>query len=704
MKKGFLFFIISGAAVFFCFVFAAKNPQSNLNVLLVTIDTIRPDRLGCYSQKYLETPQIKKLSDRGMVFTRAFAHNPTTLPSHVNILAGTTPLYHGVHDNSKFVFADGFTSLAEHLKEEGYSTGAFVGAFPLDSRFGLAQGFDVYDDAYPSKARSAFGFAERRAEEVIQSAIHWLKRQESKWFCWVHLWDPHAPYSAPDPFKSKFRSNPYSGEVAYVDHSLGKLFDYLDSDKLTENTLVVITGDHGESLGEHGEMTHGYFAYNSTLWIPLIISGPGIEPGWSEDYVCHIDIYPTVCQFLGIDKPAFLQGVPLFPTRSVQNLTDRPIYFESFHAFYNRGWAPIRGFIEKKHKFIDSPIAEFYRLEDDFGERQNIVDTVDLEYLEKKLDQLEEKLALPSKPESRMKIDRQAQRRLRSLGYIVSSSTPPKKEFRAEFDLKTLLPFQVKLNKALMLYNENQIEQSAKTLEELLEQRKDFSSAYTLLADIYKSQGKREESLFVLEQGFQNLPDSYEILSTYGIFLTEQGDLDKGIEVLQKAVAILEFDPEIWNYLGVAYWKKGDDREALEHYRKALSLDSTDALVHNNLGSLYLSRFIRNKNPEDHSQSIGHFKNAIHFDPQLAAAYNGLGGAYNIVGKIGEAISLWEKSVALNPAYGFSIYNLGMAYFKKGQKVKAIEYLSRYLDLEKENLSQEERKKITALIQKCKQR
>ena len=703
MKKGFSSHVLVGVFALSCFVFAAENLPPKVNVLLVTIDTIRPDRFSCYSRKHLETPQIQKLADRGMVFNRAFAHNPTTLPSHVNILVGMTPLYHGVHDNSKFVLADGFTSLAEHLKREGYSTGAFIGAFPLDSRFGLAQGFDVYDDTYPSKAKSAFGFTERKSEAVIQAALDWLRKQESRWFCWIHLWDPHAPYSPPEPFKSKYSSNPYSGEVAYVDHSLRKLFDYLDNNDLSDDTLVVLTGDHGESLGEHGEMTHGYFAYNSTLWIPLIITGPGIKPGRSDDYVCHVDIFPTICEFLRIEKPSFLQGVSLYPLNNGQSLKDRPIYFESFHAFYNRGWAPIRGFIEKKHKFIDSPIAEFYRLEDDFDERQNIVATVDLKYHEEKLNKLEESLVSPSKAESQLKIDREAQRKLRSLGYIVSSSPPPKKEFRVEYDLKTLLPFQIKLNKALMFYNDNQIEESAKTLAELIEQRKDFSSAYTLLAEVRRSQGKFKESIAVLEQGFQNVPESYEVLSTYGINLIEDGNLDKGIHVLQKAVSMLDFDPEVWNYLGVAYWKKGDDQEALAHYDKALSLDSTDALLFNNLGSLHLSRYIKEKNPEDHSQAIAHFRNAIHFDPQLAAAYNGLGGAYNIVGKIDEAISLWEKSVDLNPAYGFSVYNLGMAYFRKGEKGKALEYLTRYLELERENLSTEEREKIIALIQKCRQ-
>ncbi|MGD8536528.1 MAG: sulfatase, partial [Candidatus Aminicenantes bacterium] len=251
--------------------------QDDLNVLLITIDTIRPDRLSCYSTKYLRTPRIEALAENGVVFDRAFAHNPTTLPSHANILLGTTPLAHGVHDNSKFRINEELLTLAEFLKESGYSTGAFIGAFPLDSRFGLSQGFDVYDESYSSDSSAKFTLAERRAEEVVHAAMAWFERQNSKWFSWIHLWDPHTMYSPPEPFKSKFEDDLYSGEVAYVDSELGRLFDFLEERDFFGNTLIILTGDHGESLGEHGELTHSYFAYNSTLWAPLIIAGPGID-------------------------------------------------------------------------------------------------------------------------------------------------------------------------------------------------------------------------------------------------------------------------------------------------------------------------------------------------------------------------------------------------------------------------------------------
>jgi arylsulfatase A-like enzyme len=258
--------------------FPLPPPAANdVNVLLITIDTLRPDRLSCYGGTRVETPSVDQLAARGILFERAFAHNPTTLPSHANILTGMTPPHHGISENSKAILAGASLTLAEYLKGRGYATAAFVGAFPLDSRFGLDQGFDVYDDSLPSRPAVMGTYSERRAEEVVAAAAAWLSGRKGKWMCWVHLWDPHAPYAPPEPFLSRYREDPYSGEAAYVDAQLGVLFEGLAKSGEIERTIVVLTADHGESLGEHGEMTHSYFAYNSTIHVPLVIAGPGLE-------------------------------------------------------------------------------------------------------------------------------------------------------------------------------------------------------------------------------------------------------------------------------------------------------------------------------------------------------------------------------------------------------------------------------------------
>ena len=704
MKKRnfFLIFILVGVIFTnYSFLGATSKPE-DLNVLLITIDTIRPDRLSCYSTKYLQTPRIDALAEKGAVFDRAFAHNPLTLPSHVNILLGTTPIYHGVHENSFSIVAEDFLTLAEYLKGKGYATGAFIGAFPLDSRFGLAQGFDVYDESYPSKSSNVFVFPERKAEKVIESAIDWIGKLDSKWFTWIHIWDPHAPYLPPDSFLLKFKDDLYSGEVAYVDSELGKLFDYLEKSNLAGNTLIVLTGDHGEALEEHGESTHGYFAYNSTLWVPLIIAGPGIEQTRVDEYVSHTDIFPTLCDVLGIEKPSFLQGISLLPLLRGKKIKNRAIYFESLLAFYHSGWAPLRGFIEEKVKFIDSPLPEFYNLEDDFDEEENLVQEINLERYQKRMKELIDTYSSLQRPESARKIDREALEKLRSLGYVVSLTPQIKKSYGPEDDLKTLLPIRKKQFKTLTLFWEGKQEECIKLLNEIIQERKNLDRTYVLLSQVYESQGRIEEAIKTLDEGFVNNPEKYEVVSKYGILLVKHGRMDKGIEVLQKALSMVDFDPDVWTHLGIAYWQKGEFQRALKHYEKALSLDVNNAIIFNNLGMLYFSIFMQTKNREDHTQSAEYFKKAIGFDPNLASAYNGLGSTYRVIGRIDEAISLWERSLELDPNFDFPVYNLGLAYFGKGNKNQALKYFEKYLSLKKDTLSTEELRKIEGFIKRCK--
>jgi arylsulfatase A-like enzyme len=287
------------------------------------------------------------------------------------------------------------------------------------------------------------------------------RKQNSKWFLFVHIWDPHAPYAPPPPFRETFKDDLYSGEVAYVDSELSRLFDYLENNELTKNTLIVLTGDHGEALGEHGELTHGYFAYGSTLWVPLIMAGPGIEPGRADEDVCHVDIFPTVCDLLGTEKPPLLQGVSLLPLMKGKKIGKRAIYFESLDPYYNMGCAPLRGFIEGKKKFFDSPRPEFYDLEEDFNEERNLVQEIKLETYRKKQRDLLEELSSTRKGESAQTVDREAQEKLRSLGYVASLAPHLKENYGPEDDLKTFLPLQQKLNRAITAHDEGRVKRAS---------------------------------------------------------------------------------------------------------------------------------------------------------------------------------------------------------------------------------------------------
>lgn len=681
----------------------APAAASKPNLLLVTIDTLRPDRLSCYSQEFVETPVIDALAGRGVLFRRAFAHTPTTLPSHTNILLGATPLLHGVHDNSNFVVGEEFLTLAEHLKSRGYATGAFVGAFPLDSRFGLTRGFDVYDDNYGTRGGSEFSYVERKAEAVVEKALAWLREQTAPWFIWVHCFDPHQRYEPPEPFLSRHKDDPYSGEVAYVDFALGGLFRELRDRGLEGGTVVILTGDHGESLGEHGESTHGYFAYNSTLWVPLIISAPGVKSGQSRETVCHADIFPTVCDLLGVDKPRSLQGVSLVQALRGRRLASRNIYFESLYPHFSRGWAPLQGIITGGRKFIDSPIPELYDIEKDFHESDNLAESASLDAFRAALRETMDGLSSPAAAGGpARKLDRAAQERLRSLGYVTGPLPPSLKEtYSREDDLKVLLPLQTKLQSAMGRYHKGALEDAIGLLREIIAERKDFDQAYTYLATIYKDQGRWKGALDCLREGHQNNPSSYRILSTFGIFLTDAGQYDAAIGILREGLALIDYDPELWNYLGIAHWNKGGFQEARDAYGRALELDPNYPIVINNLGSLHLSMFLKDKNKEDHDKAVENFRLAIELDPSYASPHNGLGTALANAGDLRGALASWEKAVALDPKLPHSLYNLGTGHLALGDKPRALEYLLRYKDLVYDRLPAREKAGLDGLIDKC---
>lgn len=699
-------FLCIGSVLTFSYLHSEKNStQSRLNFLLVTIDTLRADRLSCYSREHLETPNIDSLAERGIIFTKAFAHTSTTLPSHANILLGTVPLHHGVHDNGTFIVKDEFLTLAEHLKSNGYSTGAFVGAYPLDSRFGLAQGFDVYDENYRGTSTQKLLYIERNAEEVVESASEWLEDQKNPWFLWVHCFDPHDPYEPPEPFRTEYKERPYDGEVAYVDSSLEKLFTHLKGNGLLDNTLVVLTAGHGESLGDHGEKTHGYYAYNSTIWVPLIILAPGVTGSRNSQVVCHIDIFPTVCDILQVEISPFLQGVSLLPLLQGKRIPERSVYFESLYPYYSRGWAPLKGIINENEKFIDSPIPELYDLERDFDELKNLAGESGLEKYRKELARITREQSLPDgEARARQKMDRESLQKLRSLGYISTRGALEKKDFGPQDDVKRLLPFHNKSMEALDFYRQGDASGGIRLLKEVITERDDIDIAYSNLATIYKDEGRLGDALKVLEQGLQRLPSSYEIFTIYVNYLLDARRYDDVIEIFNAMnLRQMENDPEVWNFLGAAYSNKGDLDKALEAYEMALSIDNQYAVVHKNIGAVHFSIFLKTKERSSFQKALQSFKKAIEINPGLASAYNGLGGAYLYAGNLEGAVYCLEKALELDPNFSNALYNLGLAYLQKGERTKALQSFNLYKDRYGRFLSPSGKKRLEELILKCKQ-
>ncbi len=677
----------------------AKN---KLNILLITIDTLRADRLSCYGSQHPKTPHIDDLAERGVLFSRAFANTSTTLPSHANILLGVTPNYHGVHENLNFVVSEKLLTLAEHLKNNGYRTGAFVGAYPLDSRFGLSQGFDIYDDNYSRNHTEYFVSLERSAEAVIKSALEWLEGQRSPWFLWIHCWDPHTPYEPPEPFKTEYKEHLYEGEVAYVDLALGKLLDYMKEKSLFDSTLFIFTGDHGESLGQHGEKTHGFFAYNSSTWIPLIISHPTTVQGSVGHYVSHIDIFPTICDVLGIEKPSSLQGISLLPALKGRKLPERPIYFESLYPYYSRGWAPLKGFILDKKKFISSPIPELYELDHDFDELNNLAEQNKIVELRSQLKRIIDDLTPSEKIDAAQKIDRETRGKLASLGYISSVQVSQKKNFGIQDDVKILLPYINKAKEAWELCEEGKLDAGIKLLNEIIEERKNIDLAYKNLAFIYRAEGNIKEAIDILEEGLNALPANYEIFIEYMKLLISAQQYDKVISSFEKmSIREAEYDPAIWNNLGIAYAKKGKFEEAIKAYEMGLSLDDKLPELYNNLANAYYSYALQSNDSLLFSRCFEYYKKAIELDPSYSSPYHGLGHAYKQEGNLEGALYCWEKALEINPTFGTAFFDLATAYLNTGDKMKAFQLLTDYKRQYFQLMPPVDREKLNALLEKA---
>ena len=349
------------------------------NLLLITLDTLRADRLGCYGYARAKTPHLDRLASEGVRFETALAQVPLTLPSHTTLFTGTYPARHGIRDNGGYFLSPELKTLAELAQGEGYRTGAFISAFVLDSKWGLDRGFDTYYDQFDLSRyeRISLGSVERIAEDTVHEFLPWLESVgERPFLAWVHLYDPHAPYDAPEPFASEFADRPYDGEVAYVDAAVGRILGFLRGRTLDESTIVVVAGDHGEGLGDHRELTHGNFVYDSTLRVPLILRLPdrrhaGLE---IERQVGLIDLFPTLAELLQVRVPDQNQGRSLLPLIGGEQISESPLLAESMYPRLHYGWSEVVALRTQRFKFIDTPRPELYDLGSDPAESRNLVE------------------------------------------------------------------------------------------------------------------------------------------------------------------------------------------------------------------------------------------------------------------------------------------------------------------------------------------
>jgi len=613
------------------------------NVLLVTIDTLRADHVGAYGSMGGMTPTLDRLAAEGLRFETTYAHVPLTLPSHTTIMTGAYPFTNGVRDNGSFRFDGGRPTLASALHSAGYETAAFVGAFPVDARFGLNAGFELYDDDYGSRpAGGELSVLERPAEQVLNPATRWIKGRKEPWFVWAHVYDPHDPYAPPEPYKSRYASDPYSGEIAYTDASIGTMLSALQSAGALAHTVIVVMSDHGESLGDHGERTHGLFAYDATLRVPLVIwAAPIIRPGVVTSPARLIDVMPTVLDLVGVTVPAALDGRSLRPFISGERVfEDAGSYFEALNANLTRKWAPLVGIVQHGLKVIDLPIPELYDLAADPGEQVNRY--ASRQDLAKPLERVLDAMTAGGTKASPRAVDRETEQRLRSLGYVVAPADRPAHSYTARDDPKTLIGLQGRLDLALDALKKGQIDDAEQLLKALIAERPDFTIAYERLAFLYRETARLDDAIGALESASHHGPPDAELLATLGGYLQEANQLDRSAAILEAAVKLNPAEIDALEKLGVTYTRMRRFADAERQFRQVLAVDASSPTTYNNLGSMFL---MANRNAD----AIAALSRAVALDPALANAHNGLGVAYARQGDANRAADEWRKALALRP-------------------------------------------------------
>jgi arylsulfatase A-like enzyme/predicted negative regulator of RcsB-dependent stress response len=631
------------------------------HIILVTIDTLRADALGFAGNEKVETPFLDRLAREGIVFANAHAHNVITLPSHANILTGLLPYQHGIRDNAGYVLDPRHETIAARLKEEGYATGAFVAAFPLDSRYGLNRGFDRYDDDYPKGTNpTKFIMAERPASEVLSAAVEWwgsISGQNK--FLWVHLFEPHAPYVPPPHLAARYADDPYLGEVAAVDQELER---FLSPILAEGNVLLIVTSDHGESLGAHGELTHGLFAYEETLKVPLILHEPGhTAPRIETAPVRHIDIVPTILERLGLRVSDELQGRSLLRAGE-----EEETYFEALSAALNRGWAPLTGLIRDNHKYIHLPIPELYDLEKDPGEQRNILESERriAHRLRERLESIE--VELPSRRE----ITAEEQAQLLSLGYTAGTSAG-KTTYTAEDDPKNLVHLDQKLQEAIAHYQAGDLPAGVAKARAIIEERPDMQQARDVLAFLLQQSEKPDEAIDVILEAIALGTATREMRQRLALILSETGRSDEAVRLLET----LEpgRDPELLNAYGIALADLGRLEDAVAQFRRVLERDPRNAVAWQNLGITAL----RGGEVE---RSREYLQRALEINDRLPLAWNTLGVVQMRKGDSGAAIAAWQRAVALDPKQYDALFNLSLTAGRAGQWELAREALVRFID------------------------
>jgi arylsulfatase A-like enzyme/tetratricopeptide (TPR) repeat protein len=650
----------------------AVKKDDRLNILLITMDTTRADRLGCYGYTRGKTPNLDSLAQKGVRFENVYCQVPLTLPSHCSIMTGTYPIYHNVHNNGSYVLGPEQLTLAEVLKEKGLKTAAFVASFSVDSRFGLDQGFDVYDDNFqpgvPFKALNS----ERQAEQVFNVFSPWLEKNAgNQFFCWIHFFDPHLPYHPPSPYLEQFAENPYDGEIAYMDYYIGAVIAKLKEKNILDRTLIVLAGDHGEAFGEKVETGHGVFLYDGTMRVPLIFYAENHLPRGKvvRGRVRLIDIMPTVLDLVNLPNPAPNQGTSLVAYLEGRRNSDLESYIETYYPRENYGWSELVGLVDRHWKFIRAPKPELYNLESDPKEDQNFFgpDQKMAAEMGRSLDDLIKKSAGARGPNPKV-LTAEEEERLRSLGYTSFSGGAAKSTYPDPKD-------QVGLLKLMQQAEGYEFEKNYAAAEDiyqkLLAQVPDSPAGYVNLALSQARQQKFDQAIQTLIQGTEKIPDSEILLSRLGHTYLVTGRFKEAFEAMADVLRINPRNVDALTVSAGVMETQRNKEEARRFYEKAIAIEPESKY-------LRMSYALNLASSGKINEGIAVYRQLVEDYPNDAVLYQYLGIAYGVSGDYAKSIESLKQAVYIHPT-PTAYYNLAVACKKTGDMAEAVRYLRSYL-------------------------
>jgi arylsulfatase A-like enzyme/Flp pilus assembly protein TadD len=690
---------------------AQAKTQLHRSVLLITIDTLRADHVGCYGAQMVKTPTLDALAHDGVVFERAISQVPLTWPSHAVILTGTYPFQNGVQDFTGQPLAPQFRTVAQAFQQAGYATGAVVSAFVLDRSWGLARGFDFYDDAFSAKTfeKKEISLVDRRAGDSVAHAIAWLRKTSKKtprrpFFLWLHLYDPHSPYDSPEPYRTEYRTHPYDGAIAYADHELGNLMAWLKQNHLYDSSLIVALSDHGESLGEHGEDEHGFFVYNATVHIPLIVkppAGSGITADRRRDPVETTSVAPTLLQLAGVHGSispvdliyAQFQSHALLGTRlgtrsgnmsgklsdtmldknQAASQTENLAYSETFYPFSSFGWSPLHALESERFHFIDAPKPELYDLEIDPGETRNIAagQPATVAVLQEKMQAFLAHNPFTRQDAGAGNLTPDAQEKLRALGYFGFQAAVSAESLKQGLaDPKDKLWEFNSILKATDAFQRHEDDQAEALLHEVQERDPQIYVIPFMLGESALRREDWDAAAQQLQRCLALNPDFDHAMTGLARALAKLGRADEAKSWLQKALQINPENYRAWYEVGLLDARtldartKSDPAAALSSYQRAIAIQPNFSPGQRETGMAFFQQ-------KDYAAAATHLEKALSLGLEDARLHNFLGICYAQTNRMSKAVREHQRAIALDPKLAEAHLNLGLAYQHLGKITEA---------------------------------